>query len=61
MLDKREGEIAETILLPGDPRRTQFIAENFLESPVQYNLVRNILGLLLCVIKMRVIVYFVII
>lgn len=27
-------EIAETILLPGDPLRAKFIAENFLENPV---------------------------
>ena len=29
--------IAETILLPGDPLRAQFIAENFLEDTVQFN------------------------
>ena len=39
-----KGEIAERILLPGDPLRAKFIAENFLESPRQYNSVRNILG-----------------
>ena len=38
------GEIAETILLPGDPLRARFIAENFLENPRQYTDVRNILG-----------------
>jgi purine-nucleoside phosphorylase len=38
------GEIAETILLPGDPLRARFIAENFLENPRQYNDVRNMLG-----------------
>jgi purine-nucleoside phosphorylase len=38
------GEIAESILLPGDPLRARFIAENFLENPKQYNDVRNILG-----------------
>ena len=37
--------IAETILLPGDPLRAQFIAENFLEDTVQFNGVRNMLGL----------------
>ena len=36
--------IAETILLPGDPLRAQFIAENFLEDTVQFNGVRNMLG-----------------
>ena len=36
--------IAETILLPGDPLRAKFIAENFLEDTVQFNGVRNMLG-----------------
>lgn len=37
-------EIAETILLPGDPLRAKFIAENFLSDVEQFNAVRNILG-----------------
>lgn len=37
-------EIAETILLPGDPLRAKFIAENFLENPVLFNEVRGMLG-----------------
>ena len=37
-------EIAETILLPGDPLRAKFIAENFLEDVVQFNSVRGALG-----------------
>jgi purine-nucleoside phosphorylase len=40
----KSGEIAETILLPGDPLRAKFVAENFLKDPVQYTDVRNILG-----------------
>jgi len=40
----KNGEIAESILLPGDPLRAKFVAENFLENPVQYTSVRNILG-----------------
>jgi len=40
----KSGEIAESILLPGDPLRAKFVAENFLENAVQYNNVRNILG-----------------
>jgi purine-nucleoside phosphorylase len=40
----KPGEIAEAILLPGDPLRAKFIAENFLENPKQYNEVRNIFG-----------------
>ena len=39
-----KGEIAERILLPGDPLRAKFIAENFLDNPKQYTAVRNILG-----------------
>jgi purine-nucleoside phosphorylase len=40
----KPGDIAEAILLPGDPLRAKFIAENFLEKPRQYTDVRNILG-----------------
>jgi purine-nucleoside phosphorylase len=40
----KPGEISEVILLPGDPLRAKFIAENFLENPIQYNDVRNVLG-----------------
>jgi purine-nucleoside phosphorylase len=40
----KAGEIAEAILLPGDPLRAKFIAENFLEKPALYTEVRNILG-----------------
>jgi len=38
------GDIAETILLPGDPLRAKFIAETFLEDVVQFNTVRNMFG-----------------
>jgi purine-nucleoside phosphorylase len=40
----KPGDIAETVLLPGDPLRAKFIAENFLEKAVRYNEVRNMLG-----------------
>ncbi|PKK39268.1 Purine nucleoside phosphorylase [Clostridiaceae bacterium JG1575] len=40
----KPGAIAKTILLPGDPLRAKFIAETFLENPVQYNEVRGMLG-----------------
>jgi len=40
----KENEIAETVLLPGDPLRAKYIAETFLEDPVCYNEVRNMLG-----------------
>jgi len=38
------GEIADTILLPGDPLRARHIAERFLDEAVQINGVRNMLG-----------------
>lgn len=38
------GEIAETVIMSGDPLRAKFMAENFLENPVQYNNVRGMLG-----------------
>ena len=40
----RMGDIAETVLLPGDPLRAKFIAEHFLEDAVQFNSVRNMFG-----------------
>jgi len=40
----KPGEIAEVILLPGDPLRAKFIAENYLENAKQYTDVRNIFG-----------------
>lgn len=40
----KKGDIAESILLPGDPLRAKFIAENYLENVVCYNEVRNMLG-----------------
>ena len=36
--------IAETVLLPGDPLRAKYIADNYLENAVQFNSVRNMLG-----------------
>lgn len=40
----KEGQIASTVLLPGDPLRAKFIAETFLENPVCYNEVRGMYG-----------------
>jgi purine-nucleoside phosphorylase len=40
----KKGEIAESVLLPGDPLRAKFIAENFLEGAVCYSTVRNMFG-----------------
>ena len=38
------GDIADTILLPGDPLRAKWIAETFLTDAKQYNTVRNMFG-----------------
>jgi purine-nucleoside phosphorylase len=38
------GEIAERVLLPGDPMRAKWIAETFLEDPKCYTEVRGMLG-----------------
>ena len=43
-IEAKPGEIAETVLMPGDPLRAKFIAETFLENPVQFNGVRGMLG-----------------
>lgn len=40
----RKGDFAKVCLMPGDPLRAKFIAENFLENPVQVNGVRGMLG-----------------
>ena len=43
-IEAKKGEIAESVLLPGDPLRAKWIAENFLENPRLYNDVRGMLG-----------------
>lgn len=40
----KDAEIAKTVIMPGDPLRAKFIAENYLENPVCFNTVRNMLG-----------------
>ena len=40
----KKGEIAETVLLPGDPLRAKYIAENYLSNAVCHNTVRNMFG-----------------
>lgn len=40
----KPGQIADRILLPGDPLRAKYIAEKFLDDPVCYTSIRNILG-----------------
>ena len=43
-INPRGVDIAQTVLMPGDPLRAKYIAENYLDNPVQFNEVRNILG-----------------
>lgn len=43
-IEANKGEIAETILLPGDPLRAKWIAETFLENHVCFNKVRGMFG-----------------
>lgn len=43
-IDPKGVEIAETILLPGDPLRAKFIAETYLDNPRCFNQVRGMLG-----------------
>ena len=40
----KKGDIAKTVLMPGDPLRAKFIVENYLEDAVCYNEVRGMLG-----------------
>jgi len=40
----KAGDFAKTVLMPGDPLRAQFIAENFLENSVQINNIRGMLA-----------------
>jgi purine-nucleoside phosphorylase len=40
----KKGDIAKTVLMPGDPLRAKFIAETFLDNPVSFNDVRGMLG-----------------
>lgn len=40
----KPGDIAETVLLPGDPYRARWAAQKFLENPVLVNEVRGMLG-----------------
>lgn len=40
----KKGDIARTVLMPGDPLRAKYIAEQFLEDAVCYNTVRGMLG-----------------
>ena len=39
-----KGDIAKAVLMPGDPLRAKFVAETYLENPVCFNTIRNMLG-----------------
>ncbi|ADC87015.1 purine-nucleoside phosphorylase [Staphylococcus lugdunensis] len=43
-IQPKEHKIAKTVLMPGDPLRAKYIAENFLDNVVQFNEVRNMFG-----------------
>ncbi len=43
-IQAKVGEIAETILLPGDPLRAKFIADTYLKDVKQFNQTRNMFG-----------------
>ncbi len=43
-ISAKKGDFAETVLMPGDPKRAKFIAEKYLENPVLVNDVRGIQG-----------------
>ncbi len=43
-IEAKKGEIAETVLLPGDPLRAKWIAETYFENPICYNKVRGMYG-----------------
>ena len=43
-ISAKPGDFAKTVLMPGDPLRAKFIAENFLENPVLVNNVRGVQG-----------------
>ena len=44
-IELKEGtHVAKVVLMPGDPLRAKYIAEHYLENPVLFNDVRNMLG-----------------
>lgn len=43
-INAKQGDIASTVLMPGDPLRAKFIAEKFLQKAVCYNEVRGMYG-----------------
>ena len=43
-ISAKPGDFGKTVLMPGDPLRSKFIAENFLENPILVNNVRGVQG-----------------
>ncbi|MBR1927456.1 MAG: purine-nucleoside phosphorylase [Bacteroidales bacterium] len=43
-ISAKEGDIAQTVIMAGDPLRVKFMADNYLDNPVQFNNVRGMLG-----------------
>ncbi len=43
-IEAKKGDFADTVLMPGDPLRSKFIAETFFENPVLVNNVRGVNG-----------------
>ena len=43
-INAKPGDFGKTVLMPGDPLRSRFIAENFLENPILVNNVRGVQG-----------------
>ena len=42
--EANKGDIAKAVLMPGDPLRAKYVAENYFENPVCFNGVRNMGG-----------------
>jgi purine-nucleoside phosphorylase len=40
----KQGDVAKVVLMPGDPLRAKFVAEKYLQNPVCFNTIRNMLG-----------------
>ncbi len=43
-MEAEKENVARVVLMPGDPLRAQYVAENFLEDPILFNDVRNMYG-----------------
>lgn len=42
--EANKGDIAKVVLMPGDPLRARYVADNYFENPVCFNTVRNMYG-----------------